>query len=346
MVKNEKYQIERTIDSCRNNVDGFIFLDTGSSDGTPEIITEICNKHHIIFYLYHAQFVDFSTTRNYLSECAKKHAKYLLLLDANDELRNGEFLKKYVTENSDFDVFVIQCILQNKQDKQVLPRNAIIKSTKNVQFRYSVQEELVLDDCKVATLQETGIYIYQDIEKDKSSVERYGRDLKLLHWDYKKDPQDIHALFCLGQTYRAIGKNLDSLKFFELYLQNKPLGRYETHKDDLFWCYIYTVELLLILKIVNWKNKIIHHLNNCISYVNDTRMEPYYYYAMLYYFLGTELEHKQDERCVRYYLKTKDYLQQALKINKPTGCRVYSEQLYLEIPKKLQEIAKLIDKQQ
>ncbi|KKM85982.1 hypothetical protein LCGC14_1283590 [marine sediment metagenome] len=343
MVKDEKGQIERTINSCKNNVDGFVFLDTGSSDGTPALIEKICSKNGIQYFLYHAQFVDFSTSRNYLSECAKKHAKYLLLLDANDELYNGELLKKYIKDNSEFDVFIIRCILQNKQKQQVLPRYAIIKSEKDVQFRYSVEEELVLDGHNVANLYETGIYIYQDIQKDKSSVDRYARDLELLYIDYHKNPKDRHALYNLAQTYRALSKNLDSLKFFELYLQNKPSGSYETHKDDVFWCYIYVVELLLMVQIDNWKNKILHHLNNCISYVNGKRMEPYYYYAMLYYFLGKELEHKQDKICIKYYLKTRDYLQQASKIHKPTDTyAVYSEQLYVEIPKKIKEINELI----
>ncbi len=91
MVKNEKGQIERTIASCQASVDGFMFLDTGSSDGTPKIIQEICNRNGLEYFLYHSQFVDFSTTRNYLLECAQVISRAAIIKSGSPRVIQYEY---------------------------------------------------------------------------------------------------------------------------------------------------------------------------------------------------------------------------------------------------------------
>jgi glycosyltransferase involved in cell wall biosynthesis len=62
----EEFGILNTLKSCKNYVDRFVLVDTGSTDKTVEIIQRFYNtlKPSVVRELHFIPFVDFSTTRN------------------------------------------------------------------------------------------------------------------------------------------------------------------------------------------------------------------------------------------------------------------------------------------
>lgn len=83
IVKNEVHGIKRTLDTVRPYLTGWTVLDTGSTDGTQDLV--IGRLAMVPGALYHEPFVDFATSRNRALALARKHAEgWLILLDSDD----------------------------------------------------------------------------------------------------------------------------------------------------------------------------------------------------------------------------------------------------------------------
>jgi glycosyltransferase involved in cell wall biosynthesis len=90
IVKNEAAIIDRCVRSLLPHVDGAIVIDTGSSDDTPERITELFNKAGKSIEIHYAPFFAFDQARNKALEFARGSPlkwDYLLLADADMELK-------------------------------------------------------------------------------------------------------------------------------------------------------------------------------------------------------------------------------------------------------------------
>ena len=82
MVKNESHIIKRCLDSVVDIIDYWVICDTGSTDGTQEII-KIILKKKIPGELFEHTWENYGHNRNLTLECAKDKADYLLLADAD-----------------------------------------------------------------------------------------------------------------------------------------------------------------------------------------------------------------------------------------------------------------------
>lgn len=73
-----------------------IVYDTGSTYKTVQIITNHCEKNKLNLYMIHGEFDNFCNSRNVSLDYADtKNVDFILLLDTNDELRNGKELIKF-----------------------------------------------------------------------------------------------------------------------------------------------------------------------------------------------------------------------------------------------------------
>src|SRR4030095_7362621 len=64
IVKNESARIERCVNSLLPHVSCAIVVDTGSTDGTPHLITQLFKAAGKPVEVYNAEFIDFSQARN------------------------------------------------------------------------------------------------------------------------------------------------------------------------------------------------------------------------------------------------------------------------------------------
>jgi glycosyltransferase involved in cell wall biosynthesis len=89
IVKNESARIERCVNSLLPYVSCAIVVDTGSTDGTPDLITRLFEAAGKPVEIYSAEFIDFSQARNEALRVARASAlfyEYLLFVDADMEL--------------------------------------------------------------------------------------------------------------------------------------------------------------------------------------------------------------------------------------------------------------------
>lgn len=93
IVRDESANLPRLFSTLKGHVDHFVIADTGSTDGTPELIEALSKQHGIPGHVTRHAWTDFATNRN-LALQDVLHAKtsgshqcdWVMILDADEEL--------------------------------------------------------------------------------------------------------------------------------------------------------------------------------------------------------------------------------------------------------------------
>jgi len=141
IVKNEKDNLPRCLNSAKSYVDEIIVVDTGSEDGTPEIAAQYGAK------VYYFQWCDdFAAARNYAISQAT--GDWILMLDADEELivESPDFFNE-ITSNSENMGFFIKYI-EMTDGVELTPSYRLSLFQNISDFRYvgRFQEELIYEN--------------------------------------------------------------------------------------------------------------------------------------------------------------------------------------------------------
>lgn len=248
MVKNEEKRIEVSLDSVKNEVDGIILFDTGSSDNTVNVVKKYAKKNNLHFHLIEGIFEDFSTSRNKMLEYADSLLyDYLILFDCNDELKidptgTGGALQAQHEEG--VEISTLKDFLLNEKDADAFLMHQkwyigpgynldyynikIIKP--NLGFKYigSVHEYIETPDgANIKKLGEN-VIIFQDraADNDGKTFSRWEKDLILLKKDLKKNSDDGRTQYYLAQTLDGLGRKEEAFECYKLRAFNSS-GFYE-----------------------------------------------------------------------------------------------------------------------
>ena len=114
IVRNEERVLDRCLRSVRDLVDTWVICDTGSTDGTREVIRSVLGE--LPGELHETRWIDFGNNRSELMKRARGAADYLLLIDADMEVvqraplpeltADGYFLR----ETGDLDFAVLRLV--------------------------------------------------------------------------------------------------------------------------------------------------------------------------------------------------------------------------------------------
>ncbi|CAE8623248.1 unnamed protein product, partial [Polarella glacialis] len=102
IVKDESRRIRETVESVASVADRVVILDTGSTDGTQQILRETCARAGLSLELFEERFADFSTTRNRVLELARNRTEFVLMLSGDETVVGGAELRRFVEQHSGF----------------------------------------------------------------------------------------------------------------------------------------------------------------------------------------------------------------------------------------------------
>ena len=253
MVKNEEERILTSIESVLGVCNDIIIYDTGSTDSTIEKVENYCQQYNLRLHLKCEPFIDFGSSRNLAIQFAKSIEsdwEYLLLMDANDELRGGDILVEKLSQNSP--PVITFLMLQQIQSSLESPATQfynikVIKRECDWLYRGKVHESFELTEERLQFVNRLpeGIYLYQnksfDIEKTKI---RGQRDVELLKEEINEDPENSRAVYYLAQTFDIIGNDEMGIKYHQMRIKMKgnveeafnsciKLARYAEKRNDL-----------------------------------------------------------------------------------------------------------------
>jgi glycosyltransferase involved in cell wall biosynthesis len=97
MLRNEKKNVLTLLNSIHKIVDCVSVLDTGSTDGTQEIIRNWSSMTNIPVHIHEGRFVDFGISRTHSFQIAKEvfpNSTYMLILDARHRVSVDNHFEK------------------------------------------------------------------------------------------------------------------------------------------------------------------------------------------------------------------------------------------------------------
>lgn len=221
IVKNESKVIERCLASARTLIDYWVIVDTGSSDGTQEIIKKYLKD--IPGELHERPWVNFSHNRNEALQLAKGKSDYILLLDADEELKVEQ---NFIWPLLDQDFYYIRSVVNGTDYR----RKQLIKNALNWKWE-GVLHEFV--HCPEAKTFSTLDRIWKDDHADGArshDPKKYKKDVKILEEALLTDPNNSRYVFYLAQSYKCA---LDYPKSLQYYQKRSEMGG--DWEEEVFW---------------------------------------------------------------------------------------------------------------
>lgn len=206
IVRNEAPVIERCLNSVRKFIDHWVIVDTGSTDGTQDLIRQ-CLRN-VPGELIERPWVDFAHNRTEALEFARGKSDYVFVIDADELLvADHDFTLPELTHDAYY--------LKISSTPVTFWRAQLFRNMPEWRYENAIHE--CLAGPKTATygrLHELWI----DSRRDGWRAAQpgvYQKDAEQLLRAHKESPNDSRILFHLGQSYGAAGEPELAIEYYE-----------------------------------------------------------------------------------------------------------------------------------
>jgi glycosyltransferase involved in cell wall biosynthesis len=256
IVKNEASNFRATIESVKDVVDGIVVLDTGSTDGTQDIVRAAAGN--VPCKLYEEPFVDFATSRNRVLELAEADAPvFTLMLSGDETLHNGKALRDALEKERDTDTGGFTVELRNDLIRWLYTR--VLRTDAKWRYVGVVHEVPKAPDGTAGGKFLPGAYVVHsasDPERRTARVRNYDLPMLLkMEAEAKTDEERGRALLFLANTYDALSEQEDRRKpgsawitykmtAMSYYRRRSELGGDLAERNDALFHYLNSAETL------------------------------------------------------------------------------------------------------
>lgn len=234
IVKNESAVIERSLESVSKLVDYYAITDTGSDDGTPEVIKAFLKKNKLKGEVFSEPWVDFAHNRNKAFANGEGKCDYIMTLDADEVIvpfiGGVPYLDKKVEKLPDLQG-VDRADMKTLLGNCVYSRFQLFRDGLPWKWQYPVHEVCGCEEAKTAKLI-TGMCNIPRADGARSKdPKKYLRDAVRFETFLLDHPEDARAWFYLAQSYRDGGQSIKALKPLDEALKHSKWGeeRYILH---------------------------------------------------------------------------------------------------------------------
>lgn len=193
IVKNEAHIISRCVESVRPMISTWIIVDTGSTDGTQDVIRE--QLRDIPGQLYERPWVNFAVNRTEVLELARSWADYSLMMDADDYL---ELADDFVLPPLGADGY----FLKIKDRQTSYQRLQLFNNQWPWRYEGVLHEYPVCDEGKTRLLL-AGVCYRRGYEGSSwRDPDKHKKYIAILEAALKDNPEDPRYTYYLAQSYR------------------------------------------------------------------------------------------------------------------------------------------------
>ena len=238
IVKNESHIIKNTLEKLCNKIafDYWVICDTGSTDNTPQIITDFFREKNIKGELFHDEWVNFAHNRTLALERAYKKTQLLLIFDADDELVGNFTIPTEVL----YDQYHLKF---GSQSGTSYTRALLINNYKKFEFLSVIHEFISCKDGPTTSCIIDGDYYIVSGRSGSRNLDpnKYLKDAIILEKAHKEaveknDPLlNRYAYYC-ANSYKDCGRFEDAIKWYKITLNQEK----QWHQEQYTAClYIY-----------------------------------------------------------------------------------------------------------
>jgi Glycosyl transferase family 2 len=199
IVKNEAHVIERCLASVRPFIDAWVIVDTGSSDGTQDLIRRALAD--LPGALYERPWVNFGHNRSEALALAQQQASaqgdYLLMIDADEVLRLPAGYQRPPLRAEAYDLTVEFAGIH-------YARTCLINSS--LPWRWMGVLHEYLDAGRMVAIEPLPgptVQVFTDgARSQRDEAEKYAADAQTLEAALQTEPDNSRYVFYLAQSYR------------------------------------------------------------------------------------------------------------------------------------------------
>lgn len=198
IVRNEAHIVREVLDCVAKYISYWVIVDTGSDDGTQDLIRSYTAELGIPGELHERPWQNFGVNRSQALDLAQGHADYIWVIDA-DDLVMGELDLSNLTEDA-YELRLGDSAGFSYWRAQIL-RNGL-------PWRYlGVVHEYVDCDQPFHRVRIEGNYFIDSRRLGGRNMDpqKYARDRDLLLAEMERDPNDSRSAFYLAQSYFDLG---------------------------------------------------------------------------------------------------------------------------------------------
>lgn len=204
IMKDEEKILTRLIDSCKDIIDYWVIIDTGSTDGSIKLVKDRMAELNIPGELHEREWISYGKNRNQLMELAMAKADYLLLMDCDMTTHPEPSFDK-----SALDVDSYQLRYTGEID---FAQNLLVSGRKKWHYVGSTHEFITTEgNFTNGDLRSLPITHHSD---GFGRVKKLERDKELLEKDLLENPGNMRSYFYLGQTYANMGLHEQAIKYY------------------------------------------------------------------------------------------------------------------------------------
>lgn len=268
IVKNESRVITRCLKSVKNFIDYWVIVDTGSTDGTQEIIKEFMKDKP--GELREAAWVDFAYNRNIALDFAKSKADYVLFMDADDLLVFSENFQKPFLDKDSY-------LIEIKFGGLSYYRTLLINNYLNWKWEGVLHEVISSNEASSSGILKNAANIVSCDGARSQDPLKYQKDAEILEKALIREPNNARYRFYLAQSYRDCGNLLLAM---ENYQKRIFLGGWD---EEVFYSMLQIAQIQQTAKM-DPHTFIDSYFKTFV--IRPTRLEPLYYLVNYYRLSG------------------------------------------------------------
>ncbi len=199
IVKDEARVIQRCLASVRPFIDCWLIVDTGSTDGTQDLIRDYLRD--VPGELCERPWRSFGENRSEALALARDRADYTLVIDADEELVAAPGFRLPALEA---DEYLVPCRFDYSATMWF--RITLLKSALPWRYEGVVHEFATCDrERSSANLTALSVLCHTDGARNADPTLKFKRDAELLEQALARDPDNPRNVFYLAQSYRDAG---------------------------------------------------------------------------------------------------------------------------------------------
>ena len=219
IVRNESHVIEETLAAAAPLIDHWVVVDTGSTDGTQNVVRSFFAARGIPGVLHERPWHNFGANRSEALALCTGVADYAWVIDADD----------LVVGDLDFGDLVADGYLLRFGSDFTYWRRQLFRTGRGWRFEGRIHEYAVSDDPSATDARLEGDYHVESRRLGARSrdPEAYSNDAAVLLDELREHPDDPRTVFYLAQSYRDAGALAEALRW---YTRRTELGGWDEER--------------------------------------------------------------------------------------------------------------------